>query len=210
MPRYYGQWNPPVDKVLHEAYFADKTDGVAIECGASDGIRISSCLFFERNYDWNVINVEPAPFLYNKLCMNRPHCVNINAALSNKNGSTTFKQPIHPRLGKHFGNGSISHTRQHLDKLKNTQKCKFEEYIVKTITFASLVENQQAYDIDLLVLDVEGHEPAAIEGMKDTVALPRVVCVEYTRNKQLIKNRLDELGYVLDFKKHNNAYFIKC
>jgi len=39
---YYGQFNPPVDKILHEKYFPNKLNGISIEAGALDGI-ITMC-----------------------------------------------------------------------------------------------------------------------------------------------------------------------
>ena len=61
--KYYGQFNPNVDKVLHERYFPNKFNGTSIECGAFDGITENCTKFFEENYNWTTINIEPLPDL---------------------------------------------------------------------------------------------------------------------------------------------------
>lgn len=62
--KYYGQFNPQVDKVLHERYFANKFNGVSIECGAFDGLTENCTKFFEENYNWKTINIEPLPHIF--------------------------------------------------------------------------------------------------------------------------------------------------
>ncbi|MEI9889739.1 MAG: hypothetical protein WDN45_03025 [Caulobacteraceae bacterium] len=51
MGKFYGQFDPPVDRVLFERYFPDKTiRGVFVECGAYDGQTESCCKFFENRW----------------------------------------------------------------------------------------------------------------------------------------------------------------
>ena len=51
--RFYGQFDPPVDRFLFERFFAgSKRPGVFIECGAFDGETESSCKFFEESLGW--------------------------------------------------------------------------------------------------------------------------------------------------------------
>ena len=75
---YYGQFNPPVDKILHEKYFPNKLNGISIEAGALDGIWDSNTNFFEKNYNWKTINIEPLNNMYEKLVFNRPKSINLN------------------------------------------------------------------------------------------------------------------------------------
>jgi hypothetical protein len=44
-PQYYGQFDPPLDRVLHERYFLGRRRGVFVECGAFDGHLECSCKF---------------------------------------------------------------------------------------------------------------------------------------------------------------------
>jgi|GEM_PF-4885177 len=46
--KYYGQFHPPLDQLLHERYFGDCRGGVFLECGATDGVMESTCKFVEK------------------------------------------------------------------------------------------------------------------------------------------------------------------
>ena len=58
-------------------------------------------------------------------------------------------------------------------------------------------------------IDVEGHELEVLRGMKDSLLMPDVICIEYSVvgldkiNRILIK----EYGYSFDFVNNNNAFF---
>jgi len=206
--KFYGQGIPPVDKVLYESYFKDIKNGTLIECGACDGLLESSCKFFEEFMGWDSINIEPVPFFYEKLIINRPNSTNLNVALSNKTGTAEFINAVHPNRGENFGNGSLSHTQKHLTNLKK-MKCTFKKYIVKTLTFTDMIEKLQLKHIDLFVLDVEGHEEFVINGMKDCSVLPKIMCIEHTTTKIDLNQLMCNLGYKLDQKVFVNSYFIK-
>jgi hypothetical protein len=64
--------------------------------------------------------------------------------------------------------------------------------------------------VDLFVLDVEGYEMEALEGMINSKFLPQILCVEYPHvGLDHIKLFLEDLNYKFDLTKDNNAYFIK-
>jgi hypothetical protein len=85
--------------VLHERYFPNKTNGISIECGAYDGYTECCTKFFEENYGWKTINIEPLSHIFKLLEQNRPASVNLNIALSNNNEDKLFKNFKHPNLG---------------------------------------------------------------------------------------------------------------
>ena len=63
--------------------------------------------------------------------------------------------------------------------------------------------------IDLFVLDVEGHELEAIEGMRNTSIRPDIICVEHINIEADLTLIMKELGYRLDRVIHVNSYFVK-
>lgn len=207
--RFYGQFDPPVDKALFERYFSDYPKlGFFIECGAFDGMTECSCKFFEETLHWTGINIEPAPPVFSQLERNRPNSLNLNVALSNRSGVAQFKHVIHPYLGDQFGNGSLCHAPEHMQLLIDTG-CKFKEYNVRTITWPDLVNNYNIKRVDLFILDVEGAELAVIEGMKGCTVLPKIFCIEHEHidiNK--LKELLGCLGYRYDFSLFINSFFV--
>jgi len=174
---FYGQFSPSVDKVLFTKYFLTKKNGFFIECGAFDGITENSCKFFEEFKGWKGINVEPVPYVYDKLVTNRPNSININTALSNYEGITKFKQPIHPHFGRFCNNGSIEHKAEHLQWLKDID-CEFEDIEVPVTTFSKMLKQYNIKEVDLFVLDVEGHEMTVLEDFKNLKIFPKVLFIE--------------------------------
>ena len=120
MYKFYGQFNPPVDKFIFERYFPEPNiRGVFVECGAFDGVTECSCKFFEETLGWSGINIEPVPWVYEKLCLNRPDAKNFNLALSNHSGKSVFQAVKHPVLGLDSAMGHCripSSTKPYLNK----------------------------------------------------------------------------------------------
>jgi FkbM family methyltransferase len=207
--KYYGQFNPPQDQVLFETYFRDGAAGVYMECGAFDGITESSCFFFEESLGWSGINIEPVPFVFERLRVNRPKAYNVHAALSDHAGEAQFSHAIHPIHGAWFGNGSLAHSRSHRKDL-DAQGCRYESFNVPLITYREVLRNSGLTRLDLFVLDVEGHELEAIAGMQGADVLPRVFCVEYGMvDLAQLDSTLSALGYRRDRVVHNNMVYLR-
>jgi len=208
---YYAQLL--LDKVLHEKYFLNKKDGIFIECGAFDGKIESNTFFFYKNLNWRGYNFEPVPTIFSHLQKNRPLDININMALSNIDGISTFTQAIAadvPYYDGHFGNGSLSHTQEHMNELKN-RNCKFEQYSIQTMTIPTFYKNYKIdRQIDLFVLDVEGHEDSVLSQLYliNKTILPNVIVTEYGHcGEEKIKNYLLPLGYTCEYKDAINLVF---
>lgn len=209
MNKFYGQFNPPIDQVLYERYFRNYArKHTFLECGAADGISESSCKFFEETMGWSGINIEPNPYLYEKCQRNRPNCLNLNIALSSTAGIATFTNAIHPELGRDFGNGSLSHSKKHLEELAQSA-CKFERILVKTSTFRDIVHAWGIKTVDLMVLDVEGHELQVLEGMQGSPVLPTVLCIEHGQlGIEALTHPLKSLGYSFDTESFVNSVWL--
>lgn len=208
--RFYGQFDPPVDRFIFERYFPDPASrGVFVECGAFDGLLECSCKFFEETMGWHGYNLEPVPWLFESLCRNRPLSRNLNVALSNRRGKVAFKHAVSPILGRNFGNGSIQHAESHLKALRESG-CTFEDIQIQAITWNDFVAEEKVDCVDLFVLDVEGHELSVIEGMQGTAVLPEIMCVEFGHvGIDVIRGEMSKLGYVYDVTSHANAYFVR-
>jgi FkbM family methyltransferase len=208
---FYGQFNPPFDKILKDRYLHLIQNGVGIECGAFDGLTECNLKYFEENQNWKIFNIEASPPIFEKLIKNRPKSLNFNLGLSNFKNKIVFKHAIHPSLGKNFGNGSFNHHQTHLEDL-NLQGCIFEEYKVETITYKEFIEINNIDNLDCFVLDVEGYELEVIEGMKGCDILPKVFMIEYPIiGLENIVNMIEKIfpnKFILDFKIHNSVFFL--
>lgn len=205
---YYGQQN--LDEILHKSFFSDKKNGFFVECGAYDGMKDSTCKFFEDNMEWSGLNIEPVPFLFDMLKNNRSKCINECVALSDNNEKNFFSHAIHPNLGKNFGNGSLAHTEFHLNELKAIG-CSFSKFEVQCVRYDILHVKHNLPPIDLFVLDVEGHEISALDGILsiNKPDLPKVFCIEHTLSDlNVITAKLSEF-YSYHSQFQHNAFFTR-
>lgn len=211
MFKFYGQFDPSVDRFIFERYFPDKNiRGTFVECGAYDGQTECSCKFFEESMGWKGYNVEPVPWIFEQLKANRPHSTNLNFALSNINGQNTFRAVNHPQFGMNCTNGSLEHTPEH-NKWLEEIGCDFVDVEVQLRTWRDFVEMEGVRYVDLLVLDVEGHELSVIAGMHGAKVLPDLICIEVGHlDFEVIRLALSDLGYIYDISSHVNAFFVKA
>ena len=209
---YYGQFNPPVDKILHEKYFPSKLNGISIEAGALDGIWDSNTNFFEKNYNWKTINIEPLNNMYEKLVLNRPKSINLNYALGDNLEDTYIINYKHSTLGYDWGNASVNHTDAHKQYLeRECGKNNFVKQPITVITYEKLIEDLSIQSLDLFSLDVEGNELKVIDGMKNAKVFPSIFVIEHGHmDPQIIIDKLAELPvkYSLDMKYNVNSFFI--
>ena len=210
---YYGQFNPPVDKEIYERYFMGKTEGISIECGAFDGVTDSCTKFFEESMNWTTINIEALPIAYDKLALNRPNSINLNIGLSNANISKQFVNYKEPALDYMWGNGSFTHLPDHKTHLEERcGKTNYQVIDIRCYTYAHIVETLQLKKLDLFVLDVEGHEFEAIDGMTQSTIFPDVFVIEHghrTPAEFVEKLKILPVSYKLDYVSFVNSFFIK-
>lgn len=208
--QYYGQFDPPVDKILHERYFNDLEDGISIEAGSFDGITESCTYFFNKYKNWTTYNIEPLPNIFSKLQQNRndTKSINLNVAFSNDNNTKIITNYKHPNLGYNLGIASIKHTSEMKQHLETVSSNIFIEHEVNCITYNSFIEKYNIKNLNLFVLDVEGYESFVLEGMKNSKVLPDVFVIEHGHKEVDLSEYFDDI-YKLDYKIFNNSYFIK-
>jgi FkbM family methyltransferase len=192
--KFYGD----VDEFLFNRYFEKALDTVSsgkptarvfrcLECGANDGFIGSNSKFFEETLGWECYNVEATPAQFEKLQQNRPNSKNFLFALSDRNGEIMFETGQNSFLNKISDKGNIS---------------------VPAITYRDFVKNNNIKFLDLFILDVEGHEPQVIEGMKNCDVLPEIFCIEDGQSNE-VKKLMREMGYTLDASTACNAVYTR-
>lgn len=206
---YYGQFETPVDQFIHERYFPDGVFGVFVECGAFDGQTECSCKFFEETMGWTGFNLEPVPHLFQELQQNRPNATNLNVGLSTHAARLPFTRVVHPAFGDHTTLGSVALDPTYRAQLA-ADGCEFIETEINVIGWADFIAQQGINRVDLLVLDVEGHEAAVLEGMRGSSVLPDVMCVEVGHTGlPKVRGLAEALGYEYDVSSYVNAFFVR-
>lgn len=85
--QFYSQYQQ--DKYVYEHFFKDKKEGVFVDVGAHDGIKLSNTFFFEKTLGWSGVCIEPIPEVYNQLKENR-NCLCINGCIFRDNEEVLF------------------------------------------------------------------------------------------------------------------------
>lgn len=205
---FYGQYE--LDRTIYETFFKDKKNGFFVECGAFDGLTECTCKFFEETMGWSGLNIEPTPYGYSKLIQNRPNCINEKCALSSVSKTAIFTNALHPQMGIHFGNGSLNHSDSHKQELITTG-CTFETFEVECVRFVDLYYKHSLPDIDLFVLDVEGHEIESLPGILEIPdhALPKIFCIEHSITGLDKLKEILSSWYEFHSNQVHNAFFVR-
>jgi FkbM family methyltransferase len=204
--KYYGQFNPPLDKYLHDNFFLNTVNGVSIEAGASDGVTENNTKFFEENFQWKTFNVEPLKDWYDDLVINRPNSININCCLHpyNDNEKITFYIPYLPnyKCKNHLGSLNFKNLLKYNTKIKLTES--------KTITYNAIIKNHNITNLDLFTLDIEGYEIEFLKSFKDWLIYPKVFVIEIGHLDENIITEMIKEKYVLHSKLFvNNIYILR-
>lgn len=177
-----------------------KMDGLAIEAGASDGVLHSNTKVFYERRNWTTVNIEPDPLLFSELQENRPEndrCINLQMALSDQEGEIEIVS-----VGIKGWSSVEKGVIEDLNEIGYTEK---KRSTVQTTTYSKLISDLNISNVDLLSLDVEGHEISVINGMTDTEILPEVIIVETDKvSQEDISEALCNLN--AKYKWHRNLY----
>ena len=156
--------------VIIENIFREKNNGLYVDVGCQHPIKNNNTYLLYKK-GWKGINIDLDIDNINLFNIARPDDDNINIAVSNKTGEANLyfyhkKSPINTidKKTSDFQKASVS-------KIKK----------VKTNTLTNIINNSKYnnYKIDLLSVDVEGHEMQVLEGFNFDVNKPSVVVIEY-------------------------------
>jgi FkbM family methyltransferase len=153
----------------------DMSGGFFVEAGAHDGFTQSNTYWLERFREWRGILVEPIPEMAAEARLSRPTATVIQCALVSADDP---RERVQMRFGDLMsavdgvkeegwsGMGTVLGWRDAYD------------VDVETRTLSSILDEQNAPEIDLLSLDTEGFEVSALRGLDLTRHAPRYIVVE--------------------------------
>ncbi len=162
------------EDVLLARLFTPDHRGFYIDVGANHPTLHSVTRHF---YDlgWRGINIEPVAKVFDLLCQERPGDLNLNVALSDRQGAVLLHEPVDSlgmsTLSKAFAGGLRADGFHCVEReiLATTLALVCEEHV-----------GECGPTIDFLKVDVEGHEAEVLRGGDWKRWRPRVVVVEAT------------------------------
>jgi len=125
----------------------------------------------------------------------------INSCASNIDGEQMLVEPIDVPSGSFLL----------LERLRKLRDVRTRIYRVKTTTLDSIVEELDIDRVDLVKIDVEGHEVYVLLGAEKLLQkTPRIVVEVRSENTQLVDNIMLSHGFSLCDEFHNGFYRIYC
>jgi FkbM family methyltransferase len=154
------------DKLLETFFFRGFKNGVFMDVGAYDGKTINNTLFFEETHGWTGVNVEPIKKVYDQLVQNRPGCINLNVACSDKDGKASFI--CNDGYTTMISGLKDNYDPRHLNRLNYELQIHggtTETIEVDTMRIETICDTYNINHINYLSIDVEGSEMAVIQGI---------------------------------------------
>ena len=208
---YYSQCQE--DIFLNENIFKNKTNGVYIELGALDGILYSNTKFFEDTLNWTGILIEPHPDKFILLQQNRPNNFLFNDLVSCHTEPLDFRYFVHDHAAVSGVENTLS--QHHFDvyfESNNEYNKSLEQnkISIKPRTLTEIVKETKLTYIDLLSLDVEGHEFEVLQSWDFSIPID-IVLIEtlgvQPEKDELCREILMKNNYQFVSKyKHNEIF----
>lgn len=169
-------------------YFQDKREGVFVDVGAHHFRSMSKTYYLESRLGWSGIAIEPQREFEADYAKHRPRTAFFPFFVSNVSNATARLHLIKrmaavasadPDFVKRFGTP---------DEVRE----------VPTVTLTDLLDSQRIRKIDFMNMDIELHEPRALEGFDIKRFKPSLVCIEALLPvRQAILDYFARNGYVL-------------
>ena len=174
-------------------FYKNKKNGYFVEIGASDGINLSNTYLLETEFDWKGICVEPIPYNYEKLIINRPKSICFHEAVYNQSGLN-----LEFDISNNFD--LLSGISENIDCYRTRVDANKTTIIVPTISLTDLLDRAKAPSfIEYLSLDTEGSEYEIIKNFNFNKYKFGLIDIEHNNiepRRTYIKNLLLNNGYV--------------
>ena len=209
---YYSQCQE--DIFLNENFFKNKRNGIYIELGALDGVLYSNTKFFEDSLNWTGILIEPHPDKFNLLKKNRPKNFLFNNLISCHTEPLVFRyfvdyhaavSGVESTLSKyHFDTYFESNNKLNMSLPQN-------KIFIKPTKLTDIVNQTKLTHIDLLSLDVEGHEYEVLQSWNFSIPID-VILIEtlgvQPEKDELCRKILINNDYKFVTKYKHNEIFV--
>jgi FkbM family methyltransferase len=193
----------------------DFDGGFFIEAGANDGYAQSNTYYFEKIRGWSGLLIEPVPALAAECRRNRRGPVVEAALVAEARPGETVELHFAGLMSTMDGAlGDATETARHVAQGLAVQGLagSYRLQVPARSLSAMLDDLGISRPIDLLSLDVEGAEAAALRGLDFARHAPRFICVE-ARDRPAIEARLTPryrlLEVLTDLGSHQDLLYVR-
>jgi FkbM family methyltransferase len=188
--------------------YCDFENGFFVEAGANDGIRQSNTLYFEKYLGWRGLLIEAVPELARACAANRPACRVENAALVSAEYAGRSVPMRYCNLMSVVAGAmkTPGEEDQHIERGCRNQNVESYALDAPARTLTSILRQHGIEHIDLLSLDIEGYELAALQGIDFYVYKPRLMLIE-ARYRREIDDYLAPLYEPVALLSHHDVLY---
>jgi FkbM family methyltransferase len=198
------------DKALH--YLGKKQkETLALNIGAMDGVMFDEMIGYTNMYGYQVLYVEPIPYLFQKLKSNigEENSIFENSAISDYNGEIKMMIIDNEAIDKglvhdcFYGMSAVYPPKNGLGSEGDRETV--EQYgklvTVPCITFDKLLKKHQIFDFDIIKIDAEGHDYNIFKQIDLSKYTPKVIRLEW------INLEKEEQEKILDVFESNDFVY---
>jgi FkbM family methyltransferase len=174
------------EELIIRDFFQDRRGGVFVDVGCAWPIAANNTYYLEKHLDWTGIGIDALDDYAEGWKQERPNSKFFSYLVTDRSGGTgTFFKS--PNTGLSSTNRDLAAGKKHGDSLE------LEELEIPMITLNDLLDREGIEKIDLLSMDIEGHEPKALAGFDIDRFRPDLVVVE--SESRAVTKYFHEHGY---------------
>ena len=158
------------EELIIRDFFQDRRDGVFLDVGAAWPVHYSNTYYLESELGWSGIAVDAFAEHASRWRNRRPKSKFFNFIVTDHSGAD--ESFYRSKEGKRIGISTLT-PEEGLGP-----STEFDEIQVPTITLTELLDQAGVSKIDLLSIDIEGHELTALAGFDIDRFKPELVCIE--------------------------------
>jgi FkbM family methyltransferase len=145
------------EEVLIRHFFQDRQGGFFLDVGCAWPIKASNTYYLEKHLGWSGIGVDALADYAETWAQNRPQSKFFSYLVTDRSsaGERFFKSP---------GLGLSSTSREVASGKWFGPEMETTEIVVPAITLDDLLDREGIEKVDLVSMDIEGHEPKALAG----------------------------------------------
>lgn len=175
------------EELVIRDFFGDRRDGVYLDVGCAWAEQYSNTFYLEKHLGWTGIGVDALPDYAEGWASKRPRSRFFN-----------FLVTDHSETQEPFYRADLKGISQVQGPVLGPagDEIPSEEITVPTITLTELLDQNGIEQLDLMNLDIEGHEPMALAGFDIDRFKPTLVCVEAKpKNRDFLRKYFADHGY---------------
>jgi FkbM family methyltransferase len=174
------------EEVIIRDFFQDRRDGFFLDVGCAWPTRASNTYYLEKHLGWTGIGIDALTEYAKGWKRMRPQSKFFNYLVTNRSGAdgTFYKSP---------GLGLSSTNREMASGSRFGQGMETTEIEVPMITLDELLDREGVEKVDLVSMDIEGHELEALSGFDLERFQPELLVIE--GNVRAVARYLGQHGY---------------